>query len=146
MTFDIIGYVTNRVTAPRPGGWERVESTIELVPPAGDEMLLGLEDYSHVIISFIFDQLGEERPRPSRLRPGGNATPLQGIFATRSQLRPVPLGVSVVPLVGIDKGRLRVRGLDAIDGTPVLDVKPYIPYYDSVPSARVPAWILGDES
>jgi tRNA (Thr-GGU) A37 N-methylase len=61
-----------------------------------------------------------------------------GIFATRSQLRPNHLGVSVVPLLGREGTTLRVRGLDAVDGTPVLDIKPYLPEYDAVPGARTP--------
>jgi tRNA-Thr(GGU) m(6)t(6)A37 methyltransferase TsaA len=71
---------------------------------------------------------------------GDPALPLLGIFATRTQLRPNPIGVSVVPLLARKGNVLRVRGLDAIDGTPVLDVKPYIPHYDSVPQATIPAW------
>lgn len=143
-TLDVIGYVTNSVLAPCPSGWERIESSISLVAPAASEMLLGLEQYSHIIVVFLLDRLGDDRPRPSTLRPGSDAAPLQGVLATRSQLRPVPLGVSIVPLLGVEDGRLRVMGLDAIDGTPVLDIKPYIPHYDSVPSAHVPGWILGD--
>jgi tRNA-Thr(GGU) m(6)t(6)A37 methyltransferase TsaA len=144
-TLDVIGYVTNSVTTPRPHGWESVESQIQLVQPAVGEMLLGLDGYSHVLVIFWIDRLGEDRPRPRTLRPGGETAPIQGILATRSQLRPTPLGLSAVPLLEIDSASLRVRGLDAIDGTPVLDLKPYIPHYDSVPSARVPAWVLGDD-
>ena len=61
-----------------------------------------------------------------------------GMFATRSQLRPNHLGVSAVRLDGHDGATLRVTGLDAIDGTPVLDIKPYLPEYDSVPDATIP--------
>jgi tRNA (Thr-GGU) A37 N-methylase len=61
-----------------------------------------------------------------------------GIFATRSQLRPNHLGVSVVPLLGAEGCVLTVRGLDAIDGTAVVDIKPYLPEYDSVPNASIP--------
>jgi len=71
---------------------------------------------------------------------GDPTLPLLGIFATRTQLRPNPIGFSVVPLLARKGNVLRVRGLDAIDGTPVLDVKPYIPHYDSVPQATIPAW------
>ena len=59
-------------------------------------------------------------------------------FATRSQLRPNYLGVSAVELLARDGATLSVRGLDAIDGTPVLDIKPYLPEYDAVPGARIP--------
>ena len=66
---------------------------------------------------------------------------LRGVLATRSQRRPNPIGVSVVAVVQRRKGVLRVQGLDAIDGTPVLDIKPYLPPYDSVPDARMPDWV-----
>ena len=64
------------------------------------------------------------------------------MLATRSQRRPSGLGVSVVPLVRRRRNVLRVLGLDAIDGTPVLDIKPYFADYDSVPDATMPEWIL----
>jgi tRNA (Thr-GGU) A37 N-methylase len=62
------------------------------------------------------------------------------VLATRSPRRPNPIGVAVVPLVRRRRNILRVRGLDALDGTPVLDVKPYLPHYDSVPEAKLPEW------
>lgn len=139
-----IGQVQNRIRKPRPHGWETVESRIELTLPEASAMLHGLADYSHLIVIYWIDRLGSGRPRPPHLRPGGLDTPVQGVLATRSQLRPNPLGVTVVPCIGIDGPMLRVRGLDAINGTPVLDIKPYIPFYDSVPAARVPPWILPD--
>ncbi|MFQ5878726.1 MAG: TrmO family methyltransferase [Dehalococcoidia bacterium] len=73
-------------------------------------------------------------------RRGDPSNPLQGVFATRTQNRPNPLGLAVVPLLRRRGNRLRVRGLDAIHGTPVLDIKPYVPYYDCVPDARLPEW------
>ena len=71
---------------------------------------------------------------------GDPALPLLGVLATRTQLRPNPIGVSIVPLLARKGNELRVRGLDAIDRTPVLDIKPYIPHYDSVAQATIPAW------
>ena len=76
-----------------------------------------------------------------RVRPRGDARiPEQGVLATRSQLRPSPIGVSVVRLLKRRRNILRVEGLDAIDGTPVLDIKPYFPNYDAVPGAGIPQW------
>lgn len=137
-----IGYVRNRVRRPMPYGWDCIESEIVLTVPNAEEMLTGLQEYSHITVVFWIDRLGAGRPRPSQLHPGGAATPLQGILATRSQLRPNPLGVSAVPLLDVTGRNLCVRGLDAIDGTPILDLRPYIPFYDSVPNARVPEWVL----
>ena len=62
------------------------------------------------------------------------------MLALRTHHRPNPIGVSVVPLLRMEGTRLHVRGLDAVDGTPVLDIKPYVPFYDCVPTARLPGW------
>jgi tRNA (Thr-GGU) A37 N-methylase len=67
--------------------------------------------------------------------------PLMGVLATRSQIRPNPLLLTPVRLLGIKGTTLKVRGLDAIDGTPVLDIKPYLPFADAVPEAQVPEWV-----
>jgi tRNA-Thr(GGU) m(6)t(6)A37 methyltransferase TsaA len=135
VTLDAIGFVRNDVVKPRPHGWEDVESRIEC-KPAHRTRLERLEAYSHVIVVFYMD-LAEEAPeQPQRLLlASGNE---YGIFATRSQLRPNHLGVSSVPLLSVEGTVLRVRGLDAVDGTPVLDIKPYLPEYDSHPKARIP--------
>ena len=96
----------------------------------------GLEEFSHVWIVFLFDQVGEDEVRwfvrPPRL--GGNEK--KGVFATRSPFRPNRLGLSLVKLDGVGEGFLEVSGLDLVDGTPVLDVKPYIPFVESIPDAR----------
>ena len=91
-------------------------------------------------VIFGFDKVPESALR-ARVRPGlDGRVPEQGVLATRSQLRPSPLGVSVVRLLRRRRNVLRVDGLDAIDGTPVLDIKPYFPNYDAVPDAGVPEW------
>lgn len=134
---EAIGVVHSHVTEPRPGGWESVESEIELKP----ELLAateGLEAYSHLTVVFHLHLVPAGR-RTLRLVLDPSL-PEQGILATRSQLRPNPIGVSSVELLAVEGHRLRVRGLDAIDGTPVLDIRPYIPYYDAIPGARVPPW------
>ncbi len=132
---EAIGYVRNAVTRPRPRGWERVESTIELLP-GHEARLQGIERYSHIIVVFYMDVAAAAPEKPEQLTLESGVT--YGIFATRSQLRPNHLGVSAVPLLGREGLTLRVRGLDAIDGTPVLDVKPYLPAYDAVADARTP--------
>jgi tRNA (adenine37-N6)-methyltransferase len=132
--------VHNGISKPQTSGWEQVESEITLLEGYSPEMLSDLSSFSHLIVVFWLDRLPEDRPRPHRVDVDGAA---RGVLATRSQLRPSPIGVSVVSLLGIDGPTLRVQGLDALDGTPVLDVKPYIPYYDSVQSASVPAWVYG---
>ncbi len=134
-TLHAIGHVRNAVARPRPRGWGRVESAIEVLPEHAGR-LHGLGGYSHIIVLFYMDlaEAAPEKPESLTLA-SGNA---YGIFATRSQLRPNHLGVSVVRLLGVEGATLRVRGLDAIDGTAVLDLKPYLPDYDSVPGATIP--------
>jgi tRNA-Thr(GGU) m(6)t(6)A37 methyltransferase TsaA len=78
--------------------------------------------------------VGNEDPPPER-----------GVLATRSQLRPNPIGTSVVKVLRRRKSVLRVQGLDALDGTPVLDIKPYLPAYDAVPEAVLPPWAVRRE-
>jgi tRNA-Thr(GGU) m(6)t(6)A37 methyltransferase TsaA len=117
-----------------------VECRVELLPGFDlPEMVEGLEGFSHVWLSFVFHgcvaQGWRPRVRPPRL--GGNQR--VGVFASRAPFRPNHLGLSVVELLGIDTGQgvsLRVRGADLLDGTPVLDIKPYVPYTDAVPEAR----------
>ena len=131
-----VGHVRNGVARPRPRGWERVESTIEMAPEHAGR-LAGLEGYSHLIVVFYMDLAAGAPEKPEQLTLDGGRS--FGIFATRSQLRPNHLGVSVVRLLGVEGTSVRVRGLDAIDGTAVLDIKPYLPAYDAVPGATIPA-------
>ena len=134
-----IGIVRNGVRQSRPDGWAGVRSDIILRDDLSDA-LDGIEGYSHLIVVFAFDRVPESEQRP-RVRPLGDPRiPEQGVLATRSQVRPSPIGVSVVSLVRRRHNILRVVGLDAIDGTPVLDIKPYFPNYDAVPDAGIPDW------
>jgi tRNA (adenine37-N6)-methyltransferase len=106
---------------------------LELVAPfdSGDAVQ-GLEQVSHVWLLFLFHQALEDKPRlkvrPPRL--GGNQS--IGVFATRATHRPNGIGQSVVKLDKVEPGRLWLSGIDLLDGTPVLDIKPYVPYADSV--------------
>lgn len=135
VTLDAIGYVRSDVKKPRPGGWEKVDSTIEML--SGHEARLGgIERYSHIIVVFYLDIAGAAPEKPDQLTLESGHT--YGIFATRSQLRPNHLGVSAVPLLAREGLALKVRGLDAVDGTPVLDIKPYLPAYDAIGDARIP--------
>src|SRR5690606_6336932 len=109
---------------------------LELLPPFDQpEAVDGLEQVSHVWLLFLFHQALEERPRlkvrPPRL--GGNRS--VGVFATRATHRPNGIGQSVVRLERVEPGRLWLSGIDLLDGTPVLDIKPYVPYADSRPEA-----------
>jgi tRNA (adenine37-N6)-methyltransferase len=139
ITYRAIGVVRNRIREPRTGGWEEERSDIflkeELLPA-----LEGLEGFSHVIVVFHMDRVPDDERRQLRLPLSPeNATEI-GLFATRIPLRPNAIGVAVVPVVWRRKSVLRVKGLDALDGSPVLDIKPYLPKYDSVPAAMLPDW------
>ena len=142
VTLRPIGYVRSRVKETRPDGWDDVESEIVLRPEL-EPMLLNLADYSHVIVLFWPHQVPDDvRGSKPQLHPRDDTQyPLMGIFATRSQIRPNPILTSPVRLLEVKGNVLRVRGLDAIDGTPVLDIKPYLPHHDSIPDARVPEWV-----
>ena len=110
---------------------------LELLPPFDrPEAVAGLEGVSHVWLLFLFHQALESQPR-LRVRPprlGGNR--YLGVFATRATHRPNGIGQSVVRLDGLEPGRLLLSGIDLLDGTPVLDIKPYVPYADSPPGAH----------
>lgn len=110
---------------------------LELLPPfdTGDAVE-GLEQVTHVWLLFLFHQALEDKPRlkvrPPRL--GGNRS--LGVFATRATHRPNGIGLSVVKLEKVEPGRLWLSGIDLLDGTPVIDIKPYVPYADIVADAR----------
>lgn len=109
---------------------------LELLPPFDSaDAVAGLEQVSHVWLLFLFHQALEAQPR-LRVRPprlGGNR--MVGVFATRATHRPNGIGQSVVKLDRVEPGRLLVSGIDLLDGTPVVDIKPYVPYADALPDA-----------
>jgi tRNA-Thr(GGU) m(6)t(6)A37 methyltransferase TsaA len=137
-----IGVVRNTVKRPMSHGWEDVRSSVVLRPELA-EALLGLDGYSHIWVLF-WPHLVPEDVRGSKptLHPMDDpANPVQGVLATRAQIRFNPILVSPVRLLKVEGNVLRVKGLDAVDGSPVLDVKPYIPQHDSIPEAEVPRWV-----
>ncbi|WP_286715351.1 tRNA (N6-threonylcarbamoyladenosine(37)-N6)-methyltransferase TrmO [Thalassolituus sp. UBA2009] len=114
-------------------------AVIELLPPYNQpEALLGLEQVSHIWLLFQFHQAPADDPAAPRLRVrpprlGGNEK--LGVFATRSTHRPNGIGQSVVRLEKVEGTRLWVSGVDLLDGTPIIDIKPYVPYADSIAGA-----------
>jgi tRNA-Thr(GGU) m(6)t(6)A37 methyltransferase TsaA len=130
-------------TPRQPGLVSTATGTIVLSPPFNiPEMVRGLEAYSHIWMIFLFHECAGRPWRPTVRPPrlGGNRR--LGVFATRSGFRPNPIGMSVVALKGVHIGadgiHLTVRGVDVISGTPVLDIKPYLPYSDAVVDALAP--------
>lgn len=124
----------------QPGLVDAAEATLELLPPYNRaEAVRGLEGFSHLWLIFGFHATAAQGWRPTVRPPrlGGNVR--LGVFATRSTFRPNPLGLSVVRLAGIDTAagvKLRLAGVDLLDGTPVYDIKPYLPYADALHDAQ----------
>jgi len=104
------------------------------------EALDGINDFSHVFVLFWLHEISDEQRKTLKVHPRGRQDmPLLGVFATRTNLRPNPVGLTLCELVKVEGTVLTVRGLDAYDGTPVLDVKPFDPW-DMAKAARVPSW------
>jgi tRNA-Thr(GGU) m(6)t(6)A37 methyltransferase TsaA len=104
------------------------------------QALDGLAEFSHIFVLFYLDQVTGKQNLPMKVHPRGRSDlPLVGIYATRTPLRPNPIGLTIVELLRIEGTTLTVRGLDAYDGTPILDVKPY-DNWDGKTSIRVPEW------
>ncbi len=142
IALETIATVRNTRTHTGDEGWSQVTSTIEMEPTFASG-LEGLDQWSHVLVVFFMhhDPGNEAAPTDWRRRPRGRADmPLAGVFAQRGRMRPNVIGVTAAKLERVEPGRLVVTGLDAIDGTPVLDLKPYAPVFDRVQEPRVPAW------
>ena len=121
--------------------WGEVESVIELAPEVPAESLEGLEEFSHAEIVFVFDRVTAEKIVTGRRHPRGNtAWPAVGIFAQRGKDRPNRLGTTIVRIVRREGARLVVRGLDAVDGTPVVDIKPVMAEFLPREPVRQPPW------
>lgn len=102
--------------------------------------LEGAEGFSHLFVLFWLHETSSEERKTLKVHPRGRKDmPLLGIFATRTMLRPNPLGLTLVELVKVEGNVLTVRGLDAFDGTPVLDIKPF-DAWDNAETAKVPEW------
>ena len=140
MNLEPIGYVRSPVTEGLDQDWGNVESEI-IINEAYAAGLIGLEGFSHVIVIFYMHQSSWNLDSDLVRRPQGRSDlkPV-GIFAQRAKHRPNPLGITAVKVVSVVGNILKVRGLDAIDGTPVLDLKPYFPAYDRR-DAHTPAWV-----
>ena len=144
---EIIAYIRNafptKFGLPRQSGLVKELHSMIVFEPAyrNPDALRGLEDYSHLWLLWQFHKADKEgwspTVRPPRL--GGNTR--MGIFATRSPFRPNPIGLSCVKLERIEQTKeyghvLHVSGADLMDGTPIYDIKPYLPYVDSIPDAK----------
>ena len=139
MRLKAIGFVRSEIKQPSPGDWGQIVSEI-IIDSSLSEALDSLDQFSHIIVLYWMHRVRGQFPM--KVHPRGQPElPLTGLFATRAPHRPNPVGKATVRLLERRGNRLRVQGLDAIDGTPVIDIKPYIPGYDSVADAEVPSWV-----
>jgi tRNA (adenine37-N6)-methyltransferase len=137
-----IGYVRGGRTEPVDDDWGSVEATIELDPDVlPDDAVAGLDGFSHLDVVFVFHLVDEANVTLGARHPRGREDwPLVGILAQRAKGRPNRIGVTTCELLGVDGRGIRVRGLDAVDGTPVLDVKPHMAELGPRGEVRQPAW------
>ena len=135
-----VGWVRIGVEGPKHEGWEEVVSEI-VMEPEFQECLNGIEDFSHIQVLFWFHKLSLEERAKRKFRPRDREdAPIVGSFVTHSQRRPNPIGVTVVRLLERKGNVLKVQGLDALDGTPVIDIKSYSGGLDDSEDVRVPEW------
>ena len=119
------------------------DKTVLKILPDYQDALLGLDGFSHVIVLYWFDRNDNPKKRSIlKVHPRRDKrNPLRGVFATRSPMRPNLIGLSVCRIQAIDQGSIVVDEIDAFDGSPIIDLKPFIGDYDCVPSADMPDWV-----
>jgi tRNA-Thr(GGU) m(6)t(6)A37 methyltransferase TsaA len=137
-----IAQVRGGRSQPEDDSWDREVAEIVLAPRFGPEALAGLSDFSHLEVIFHFDKVPESEINTGARHPRGRTDwPLVGIFAQRGRNRPNRIGVSICRLLSVEGTRLKVRGLDAVDGTPVLDIKPVMTGFLPRGEIREPEWV-----
>jgi tRNA (adenine37-N6)-methyltransferase len=142
MIIEPIGRVRSSRVEPLDDDWDAVTATITLDGARfSPEALVGLDEFSHVEVVYVFDQVGLDDIESGSRHPRGNPQwPKVGIFAQRARMRPNRIGVSICRLLAVDGLTVTVQSLDAIDGTPVLDLKPYLAEFAARGEVRQPAW------
>ncbi len=137
-----IGRVVQGPTRSKPRNLDAEQAVIE-IDAAWEGALHGIEEFSHIWVMWWLDQAPSGSDLDSQqVRPEGRKEmPLRGIFATRSPRRPTPIAITPVRLLERQGTRLYVQGLDAFEGTPILDLKPYLRRGDLIPEATMPAWL-----
>lgn len=140
-----IGWISSSRELVKDDDWGEVTCTLTLdAEQFGPEALSGVEAFSHVQVIFLFDRVEEDQvERGSRHPRGRTDWPSVGIFAQRARRRPNRLGLCCARCVAVDAEALTLtlQGLDAIDGTPVLDIKPYVREFDVRTDTHQPAWM-----
>ena len=137
-----VGWVRTGRSDAVDDDWGGVAATIVFdADRFAPEALAGLDEFSHIEVVFSFHLVEEVTVTTAARHPRGNVDwPRVGIFAQRARARPNRIGITTCELIGVDGLEVRVRGLDAIDGTPVLDIKPYMEEFAPRTPVREPAW------
>lgn len=139
--FEPIGFVKSKIQDKIDHNWGKVISKIIIKDDLADG-LRGLEGFSHILVTYHLNEAKFIREKHLIRRPQGrDDMPKVGIFSQRAKDRPNPIGVTAVKLISVNGNCIEVQGLDAIDGTPVIDIKPYYPMYDLKEDATVPNWV-----
>lgn len=142
ITLSPIGYVRNGITELVDENWGNVVSEIIIKDKALLKGLNGIEEFSHAIIIFYMHRSTFDIKKDVSRKPGGREDmPELGIFSQRAKHRPNPIGITTVEIIKIENDNLVVKGLDAVDWTPILDIKPYFPVFDQANNAKTPAWV-----
>jgi len=139
---EALGFVRGGRREMSDDRWARVRARIELDPTRfGEDALLGLDEFSHVDVLFHCDRVDSATAETGARHPRGNRDwPRVGIFAQRGKRRPNGLGVTCCRLLSVEGATIEVEGLDALDGTPVLDIKPHMSGFGPRGEVREPAW------
>lgn len=136
-----VAYIRNERSEALDDNWDDIVSTVELAADVPSEALLGLGDFSHIEIIFFADWADDVPPGPWHRRPRGNPDwPDVGVFAQRNKDRPNRILLTTVEIEEVGERFIRVRGLDGIDGTPVLDIKPVFRWSVPTTEVRAPTW------
>ncbi|MGI3786775.1 MAG: SAM-dependent methyltransferase [Janthinobacterium lividum] len=139
---EAVGHVASTRRKLSDDDWDQEVSSITLNAEVfSPDALLALDHFSHVEVIYYFDRVSDSKIERGARRPRGNPDwPLVGIFAQRGKNRPNRIGATVARIVGLEGLTLRVSGLDAVDGTPVLDLKPYMKEFGARGTVRQPEW------
>ena len=137
-----IGIINNAIAKrSNKESWKSAISNI-VVDTSLEKALDNLGEFSHIIVIYWLHKVSSAERTIEKVHPKGKKDlPLVGVLASRSPARPNPIGMATVRLLSIDRNVLKVQGLDALNGTPLLDIKPFIPKYDCPEKAITPAWV-----
>lgn len=143
ISMNAIGTVRSTRKKVEDDNWDRETITVELdASQFSAEALAGLNEFSHVEILFYMDQVAADKIEKTARHPRNNTDwPKVGVFAQRGKNRPNQIGLTICKVLKVDGTSLHVQGLDAVDGTPVLDIKPWVTEFAPRGSVFQPQWI-----